>query len=90
MHPYDHPLHFKVFKHYIYIYHGSVSQSKMVVVQSHDIVVVVYFVPICEPDSASSVHLHGFDEVRMYSYDHSLHWKVIKHFIYIMWKCNPV
>ena len=65
----------------IYIYHGSVSQSKVVLFQRHDIVVVVYFVFICEPDSASSVHLHGFDEVRMHLYDHSLHWKVIKHFI---------
>jgi hypothetical protein len=43
MHPYDHPLHFKVFKHLIYIYHGSLSQSKVVLVKSHDIVVVVYF-----------------------------------------------
>ena len=83
MHPYDKPLHCKVVKDFIYIYHGSVSQSKVVLVQSHNIVVVVYYVPSCDPDSASSVHLHGFDEVRMHSYDHSLHWKVIKHFIYI-------
>jgi hypothetical protein len=46
-------------------------------------VVVVCFVPSCEPDSASSVHLHGFDGVRMHPYDHPPHWKVLKHFIYI-------
>ena len=81
MHPYDHPLHCKVFKDLIYIYHGSVSQSKVVLVQSHNIVVVVYYVPSCEPDSASSVHLHGFDEVKMHPYDHPLHWKVLNFYI---------
>ena len=43
---------------------------------------MVFFVQ-CEPDSASSVHLHGFDEVRVHPYDHSLYWNVIKHLIYI-------
>ena len=47
------------------------------------IVVVVCFVPSCEPDSASSAHAHGFDEVRMHPYDHPLHRKVLIHFIYI-------
>jgi hypothetical protein len=43
---------------------------------SNVIVVVVFFVPSCDPDSVSSVHLHGFDEVRMHPYDHPLHWQV--------------
>jgi hypothetical protein len=77
----DHLLHCKVLEYFIYIKDGSVIQSEVVLGQSHVIVVVVCFVPIYEPDSASSVHLHGFDEVRMHLYDHSLHWKVIKHFI---------
>ena len=40
------------------------------------------FVPDCEPDSVTSVHLHGFDEVRMHPCDHPLHRKVLKNFIY--------
>ena len=55
----------------------------MVLGLSHVIVVVVCFVHSCEPDSASSVHLHGFDEVSMYQYNYQLHWKVLEHFIYI-------
>jgi hypothetical protein len=83
MHPYDHPLHYEILKHFIYIKDGSVIQSEVVLGQIYVIVVVVCFVPSCEPDSASSVHLHGFDEVRLHPYDHSLHLKVNKHFICI-------
>ena len=39
--------------------------------------------PICYSDSASSAHLHGFDEVSMHPYDHPLHWKALKNYIYI-------
>ena len=45
-------------------------------------VVVVWSLPIFYSDSASSAHLHGLDEVSMHSYDHPLHWKVLKIFIY--------
>ena len=55
----------------------------MVLGPINDIVVVVCFVPSCELDSASSVYLHGFDEVRMLPYDHPLHWKVLEHYIYM-------
>ena len=34
--------------------------------------------------SASSAHLHGFDEVRLHPNDHPLHQKVLKHFIYML------
>ena len=83
MHPYDHPLHRKVLKHFIYIQDGSLIKSEVIIGLINVIVVVVCFVPSCEPDSASSVHLHGFDEVTMHPYDHPLHQKVLIHFIYI-------
>ena len=46
-------------------------------------VIVLWFVPSCESDSVISATTHGFDEVRMHPYDHPLHQKVLKHFIYI-------
>jgi hypothetical protein len=54
------------------------------------VVAVVWFVPSCYSDLAISAHTHGFDEVRMHPYGHPLHWKVLKHFICMRWKCNPV
>ena len=81
MHPYDHPLHRKVLKHYVYIKDEIVIQSEVVLGLSHVKVVVVFFLPSCEPDSASSAHAHDFDEVKIHPYDHSLHQKVLKHFI---------
>ena len=50
---------------------------------NHVVVVVVCFVPSCGPDSASSAHAHGFDEVRMHPHDHLLHWKLFDQLIYI-------
>ena len=50
-------------------------------------VIVVWFVPICYLDSASSIHLHGFDGLTMHQYGHPLHRKVLKNFIYIQDRC---
>jgi hypothetical protein len=44
---------------------------------------VVRFVPSCYPDSASSTHLHDFDDLQMHPYGLPLHWKVLKRDIYI-------
>ena len=49
----------------------------------HNHVIVVWFVPSCYSDSASSAHIHGFYEVRMHRYVHPLRRNVLKHFIYI-------
>ncbi len=68
---------------YIYIYNVSVIQSEVDPGLGHVVVVVVCFVPSCGTDSASSAHAHGFDEVRMHPYNHLLHQKGLKHFIYI-------
>ena len=74
MHPHGHPLHHSDLKHSIYI-DGSVIQSELGPGLSH--VIVLWFVPSFESDSAISAHVNGFDEVRMHLYDHPLHWKVI-------------
>ncbi len=66
-------------KHCIYIYDGSISPYEVVHGLNHAI--VVWFVSSCYSDSAISVH--GFDEVRRPTYNHPLHRKVLKHFIYI-------
>ena len=73
MYPHGHPLHWKVVKQSIYIYNVSVIQSELDPGLNH--VIVLWFVPSCESDSAISAHTHahGFDEVRMLSYDHPLH-----------------
>ena len=53
-------------------------------------VIVVWFVPSCYPGSASSTPLHGFDGIRIHPYHYQMHQKVVKHFIYVPWTCNPV
>ena len=52
-------------------------------VPGHNHVIVVWFVPSCYSDSASSDHIHGFYEVRMHQYFHPLHRNVLKRFMYI-------
>jgi hypothetical protein len=85
MHPYGHPLHQKLLKYCIYIKNRCVIQSE--VVPGTDYVILVWFVYSCYPGPASLTHLHGFDEVRMHTYGHPLHWKVLKYFIYHSSRC---
>ena len=77
----DHPLHWKVFKHFIYLYNGYLSHSD--VVPGHNHFKVVWFAPICYSDSASSAHIHDFYKVSMHQYVHPLHRNVLKYFIYM-------
>ncbi len=79
MHPYGHPLHHKMLKHFIYIQGGSAIKSEVVLGLNY--VIVVWFVLSCYPGSARSTHLHDFHEVRMHPYGHTLHQKVLKYFI---------
>ncbi len=78
---YNHPLHRKVLKHFIYIYDVSISHYEVVPSLNH--IIMVWFVSSCYSDSVSLAHLHVFDEVRIHPYDHPLHQEVLKHFIYI-------
>ena len=45
IHPYNYSLHCNLFKHFMYIYNGSVIQSEMVPGLNHAI--LVWFVPSC-------------------------------------------
>ena len=81
MHPYDYQLHQKVLKHFIYIEDGGAIQSEVVPGINH--VIVVRFVHNCNPDSASSTRLQGFNGLGIHPYNYPLHWKVLKHFINI-------
>ena len=47
IHPYGHPLHGKVLKHFIYTSYGSVIQSEVALWLDH--VILVWFVPSCCP-----------------------------------------
>ena len=87
IHPYGHPLHGKVLKHFIYTLDGSVIQSELALCLNH--IIVEWFVPSCHSGLASSTHLHGFDRLEIHPYAHPLHQKVLKHFIYI-WDVNVI
>ena len=82
IHPYGHPLHGKVLKHFIYKLDGSLIQSKVALCLNH--VIVVWFVPSCYPGLASFTHLHYFDVLGIHPYVDPLHGKVIKHFIFTL------
>ena len=81
IHPYAHPLHQKVLKHFIYIWDVNVIQTEVALGFHH--VILVLFDPIYYPGSANSAHLHGFDGLGIHLYGHPLHGNVLKHFIYI-------
>ena len=83
IHPYGHPLHGKVLKHFMYTLNGSAIQSEVALGLNH--VIVVWFEPNCYPGSANSTHhIHSFDGLGIHSYGHPLHGKVMNHFIYIL------
>ena len=82
IHPYGHPLHGNVLKHFIYTWDGSVIQSEVALCLNH--IIVVWFVPSCYSGLATSIHLYCFDRlVEIHPYGHPLHGKVLNHFIYI-------
>jgi peroxiredoxin len=83
MHWYVNPFHRNALNHHIYVLDGSLSHSD--VVPGHNHVIVIWYVPSCYSDSASSTHIHGFYEVRMHWYVNPLHRNVLKHFIYILY-----
>ena len=52
-------------------------------VPGHNHVIVLWFLPSCYSDSASSAHIHGFYEVRMRQYVNPLQRNVLKHYMFI-------
>ena len=53
-------------------------------------VIVVWIVPFCYSDLASSTHLCGLNWVKIHPYDFPLHQKVFKNYIYIRWMCESL
>ena len=85
VYPYAHPQHLKVLKHFAYIHYGCGMQSMGVcsLIQDTTIQAQPYpSFPKIHP------HLHMYYGIRVYSYAHPQHLKVLKHFVYIQYGCG--
>ena len=82
IHSYVNPQHGKVLKHFIYILDESLIQPGVALGLNH--VILVWFVPRLYPKSAISTALHCYYGIRIHSYVHPQHGKVLKHFIYTL------
>ncbi len=83
MHPYAHPQHIKVLKHFVYIQYGCRMQSMGVWSLNHDIATCSgSALPHFSPD------LHRRNSVRVDPYAHSQHIKLLKHFVCIWYGCG--
>ena len=76
IHSYVHPQHGKVRKHFIYTLDESVIQSGVSLGFNH--ATVVWIVPSVYPKSAISTPLHCYYGVRIHSYVHPQHGKVLQ------------
>ena len=86
VHPYAHPQHMKVLNHCIHIQYGFGMQSVVVYSLNHDTtmsfgprltLLFQHLVPTCTDNS-----------VRVHPYGHPQHMKVLKHFLYIQYRCG--
>ena len=82
IHSYVHPQHGKVLKHFIYTLDESLIQSGVDLGLNH--LILVWFVPSVYQKSAISTPLHCYYGVRIHSYVHPQHGKVLNHFIFIL------
>ncbi len=84
--PYAHPQHIKVLKDFFYISYGCEMISTGGWSLNHDITTSLRLrsAPISQK-STPILHRHS---VRMYPYAHSKHIKVLKHFLYIQYRCG--
>ena len=80
IHSYVNPQHGKVLKHFIYILDESLIQPGVALGLNH--VILVWIVPSVFPKTAISTALHCYYGIRIHSYVHPQHGKVLKHFIY--------
>ncbi len=87
VHPYAHPQHFKVLKHFVYIQYGCGMQSMKVCSLIHDTTTsyrlghtpeFLKFTPTCTCNTAIRMHPHA----------HPQHLKVIKQLAYIQYGCG--
>ncbi len=81
VHPYDHPQHIKVLKHFVYIWYGCWMWFIGLWSLNHDLTISLVF--IYAPNFAKiHPHLHRWNSVRVHPYAHPQHIKVLKHFVY--------
>ena len=87
MHPYAHPQHLKVLKHFLYIQYGCGMQSMGVCSLNNDTsnIIQAWPYPIFPK---THPHLHMYYSIRMHPYAHPQHLKVLKHFVYIQYGCG--
>jgi hypothetical protein len=71
-----------VLKNFIYILDKTLIQSGVDLSLFH--IILVWFVPSVYPKSSISTPLHCYYGVRIQSYDHPLHGKVLQHFIHTL------
>jgi hypothetical protein len=84
VHSYAHPQHIKVLKHFVYIWYGYGMQFTRVWSLNHDITTALRLSPapiFLKP----TPDLHRLNNVRVHSYAHPQHIKVLKHFLLWMW-----
>jgi|688.fasta_scaffold610474_1 hypothetical protein len=87
VHPYAHPQHIKVLKHFVYIQYRCGMRSLGFLSLNHDIITSLGLIhtPIIQK---STVNLNRHNSVRMHPYAHSQHIKVLKHYVYIQHGCG--
>ncbi len=87
VYPYAHPQHMKVLNHFVYIQYGCEMQSGMVYSLNHD--TITSFGLHLDPNFPKfGPHLHRYNRVRVHSYAHPQHMKVLAHFIHIQYGCG--
>ena len=82
IHSYVHPQHRKLLKHFIYTLDETLIQYRVDLGLYH--VILVLFVPSVYQNSAITTPLHCYYGVRIHSYAHPQHGKVLNHFIYTL------
>jgi hypothetical protein len=82
VHPYAHPQHIKVPKHFEYIWHGCGMHSKLVWSLNHDIKTSLGL-GLSSIFLKSTSDLHRRNSVRVDPFAHPQHIKVLKYCVYI-------
>jgi hypothetical protein len=88
VHPYAHPQHIKVLKHFVYIWYGCGLQSTGVWSLNHDITTSLGLshTPIIQkPPPLTCI---GITSVRVHPYAHSQHINKLNHFAYMWYGCG--
>ena len=89
VHPYAHPLHMKVLKHFVYFQNGCGRQQSVWLTASTMTPQPQHIWAPPYPNFPKfGPHLHMYNSVRVHSYAHPQHMKVLEHFIHIQYGCG--